>query len=99
MLFHSKINSGLNMDPSTYGNYDPATIPLAPPPPGVTPNFTNPYNRTWEIHVTSAVCLTMTTLFVALRFYAKVFLIKQTTRDDCNVAHNSCIREKALLTS
>ncbi len=71
------------MDPSLYGNYDPATIPLAPAPPGVTPNFVNPENRTWQVYVTSAVCLVVTTLFVALRFYTKIFIIKQMTRDDC----------------
>ena len=73
------------MNLSLYGNYDPVTVPLAPAPPGVTPNFVNPGNRTWEVYVTSAVCLAVTTLLVALRFYAKIFVIKQMTRDDCTI--------------
>ena len=79
---------------SSYGNYDPAKIPLASPPPDVTPNFVNPENRTWEVYVTSAVSLAITTLLVTLRFYAKVTVVKQTSRDDCNNADGAFIQER-----
>ena len=61
---------------SSYRNYDPAKIPLALPLSGVTLNFVNPENRIWEVYVISAVSLAITTLLVALRFYAKVTVVK-----------------------
>ena len=75
-------------------DYDPATIPLAPPPPGVTPNFVDPPNRAWWIYVTTALCLFVTTLVVALRFYSKIFVVKQMAKDDCIVLQDICVQRE-----
>ncbi|KAL8935170.1 MAG: hypothetical protein Q9216_005556 [Gyalolechia sp. 2 TL-2023] len=64
------------------GLYDPALIPLALPPEGVTANFTDPVSRAWQVYLTSALCLAVTTLFVGLRLYTKFFVIKQGSPDD-----------------
>ncbi|KAL8763457.1 MAG: hypothetical protein Q9184_000765 [Pyrenodesmia sp. 2 TL-2023] len=63
-------------------SFDPATIPLALPPPGVIPDFVNPYSRSWEVYLTSALLLSVTTPIVALRLYTKFLVIKQRTADD-----------------
>lgn len=73
------------------GVYDPSAIPLAEPPPGVTPNFVNPYCRVWELYITYALFLAITTLVVILRIYTKVFVIRQKTADDCDTPNSGFI--------
>lgn len=57
--------------------------PMIPPPPGVTPNFTNPESRAWTVYVTSAVCLALTFILFAARMYSKFFVVKKRSIDDC----------------
>ena len=58
-------------------------MPGLKPPPGVTPNFINPVNYQNTIVATLAVCLTVATLFTALRLYSKIFIIKSVALEDC----------------
>ena len=58
------------------------------PPPGVVPNFINPDNYQNTIIATLAVCLTLATLFTALRLYSKYFIIKSIALEDCTHPKN-----------
>ena len=60
-----------------------SSLPLAPPPPGVTPNFVNPESRTDQIYVISAVWLAFMILMMMVRMYAKFFVLRSRTWDDC----------------
>lgn len=73
VLFNIKMTSiqGLN------------TIPGLLPPPGVTPNFVNPYNQNKITICLIAVCLPITTFFVFIRMYTKIRLIKSHAWEDC----------------
>jgi hypothetical protein len=57
--------------------------PAALPPPGVTPNFTDPYNFKSALLIIQIIFLILPTLAVAIRFYAKVWLIRSTHLEDC----------------
>lgn len=57
--------------------------PALPPPPGVTPDFVDSSNL---LHLTIAIltlCNFLATLAVILRMWTKLFIIHQTTLDDC----------------
>lgn len=56
--------------------------PLQAPPQGVVPNFINPENRAHKLHAAVAVCLPVILIFAAMRFYAKIFLLRSRTWDD-----------------
>lgn len=55
---------------------------MLPPPPGVTPNFTNPDSMAWRLIVASVLCPVFATLFCLLRFYTARFVVRKTFRDD-----------------
>lgn len=57
--------------------------PGLPPPPGVTPNFVNPESVTGQAHVVFVMCLVFSTLFVFLRMYTKLILLKSHGWEDC----------------
>ena len=54
-----------------------------PPPPGIVPNFTNPDYISGGIIPISAVFLTPSTLFLALRIYTRVHILRIFLADDC----------------
>ena len=56
--------------------------PSAPPPPGVIPDFIDPPSRSYQVYVAAGVCLPFMLIFAALRFYAKVFLLKSRSKAD-----------------
>ena len=60
-------------------------IPALYPPPGVTPNFRTSESRGSKIIVTSAICLTLMTAFVCMRFYTKIHIKRMVAWDDCEV--------------
>lgn len=60
-----------------------ASSPALAPPPGVTPNFVNPYNQNKVTITLISVCLPATTLFLLIRMYSKVRLIKSHGWEDC----------------
>ncbi|CAL8583259.1 hypothetical protein XPA_008888 [Xanthoria parietina] len=47
----------------------PANMPLATPPPGVTPNFDHPESNSWHVNVTAAICIPLIVIFSSLRLY------------------------------
>lgn len=57
-------------------------LPLAPPPPGIIPNFVDPPDRTYQFYIVAGVCLPLILVFASLRFYAKICLLPRS-RDDC----------------
>lgn len=67
-----------------------SNIPLLPLPPGVTQNLDNPESRAYWIYVTVGLCLPIILFFAAIRFYAKFFIIKARTRDDCKFPIEFC---------
>lgn len=50
-----------------------------PPPSGVLPNF----NLNSEIIFTLTFCMTIATIAVLMRMYAKLFLIRSMAYEDC----------------
>jgi len=68
-------------DPSTIL----ASVPGLAPPPGVVPNFVNPYSLE-SIQIVSAVlCLALALLSTLLRMYTKLFIIKTHGWEDCKL--------------
>ena len=59
--------------------YNTSTIP---PPPGVTVNFDNPVSRGYLLIVVGGVLLGPTLLFVAVRLYVKVFIVRKINWGD-----------------
>lgn len=61
--------------------------PAAEPPFGVTPNLKNPPIHLWtERLLTMTMCLVFTALFVIMRMYTKLFVIKKHGWEDCKLA-------------
>ena len=60
------------------------TLPALFPPPGVTSNFVNPETRGPALVVTSAICITLMVVCVAVRFYTKIHIKKTWGWDDCS---------------
>ncbi|KAI0836355.1 hypothetical protein F5Y06DRAFT_298718 [Hypoxylon sp. FL0890] len=61
---------------------DPNNTPALQPPPGVKPNFVNPYSSQPERITVSAICLALCIIFVGGRIYVRVHL-KMFNLDDC----------------
>ena len=59
------------------------TVGAIPPPPGVTPNFTNPVYHSGAIIPLSAVFITLATIFLAIRIYTKAVILKVFGLEDC----------------
>ncbi|KAH8696952.1 hypothetical protein GQ44DRAFT_665978 [Phaeosphaeriaceae sp. PMI808] len=57
-------------------------VGVIPPPPGITPNFTNPPSRAHALITVQIVCAIISTLFTGLRFYTARFIIRQVRVDD-----------------
>lgn len=74
-------------------------LPLVPPPAGVFSNFLNPKNRAHELHWAAGVCLPIILIFASLRFYAKTFLSRSKTRDDCTTIFPFIIFMRSLISS
>lgn len=53
-----------------------------PPPPGVTPNFTNPATNAPRLYAASIACLTLSGVFVAARLISKIFISHTHGWDD-----------------
>ena len=60
--------------------------PAMKPPPGLTPNLKNPPKHFFADRlVTMVLCLTFATLFVAMRMYTKLFVMKRHGWEDCKI--------------
>lgn len=61
---------------------NPSKTPAAPPPPGVTPNFTNPSGSEYEIYsVSIALCVTASLVLLA-RLYTRAYILRVFGLDD-----------------
>ncbi|KAI9656092.1 MAG: hypothetical protein M1829_000447 [Trizodia sp. TS-e1964] len=57
-------------------------LALAPPPPGVIPNFINPTNQNCVMRVGGAILLVLTFTFLFLRLGTRAFIVKSLGWDD-----------------
>jgi len=61
---------------------DPSKTPAAPPPPGVTPNFTNPSGSEYDTYsISIALCATASIALLA-RLYTRTFVLRVFGLDD-----------------
>lgn len=60
-----------------------AQTPAAMPPPGVTPDFTDPYTAAPVLISVSTVLMAIMFMLAGLRFYVKIALRHTLTPDDC----------------
>ncbi|ODM15122.1 hypothetical protein SI65_09361 [Aspergillus cristatus] len=61
---------------------DPSKTPAAPPPPGVTPNFSNPSGSEYEIYSISIALCTTASLILLARLYTRAFVLCVFGLDD-----------------
>lgn len=55
-----------------------------PPPPGVIPNFNSPKDELNTILiVTQALCISFVTIFLALRVYVRLRILRSFGKEDC----------------
>ncbi|KAI4159200.1 MAG: hypothetical protein LQ342_006783 [Letrouitia transgressa] len=59
-----------------------ANMPAMPPPPGVTPDLTNPYSREHQYIIVASIAIALLAVFVSLRTYAKVWIMRSPGIDD-----------------
>jgi hypothetical protein len=62
---------------------DYSQLPAFHPPPGVTANFMNPPNISWQVTALSLPFCGVATLFVALRLYVRAHILRFLGLDDC----------------
>ena len=61
----------------------PPSVPLQPPPPGVTPNFANPdMTKYHRLVATLASTLAIALIFVLTRLWTRAFMVRHFGRDD-----------------
>lgn len=53
------------------------------PPSGITPDFENPTSRAGRLLAANVACLVIATIFVVLRLYTNIFLVRVIGWDDC----------------
>ncbi|MCJ1471167.1 hypothetical protein MMC07_009815, partial [Pseudocyphellaria aurata] len=70
---------GVSMDGQSNGSQP---IGGLPPPPGVTPNFVDPYSLRRFFILTFVMCVTVTTIFILVRAYTKTYIIKAHEWED-----------------
>ena len=59
------------------------SIPALEPPPGVTPNFTNPERKVASGITICSILVGVMILFFAARVYTKHFIVRKYSWDDC----------------
>ena len=74
-------SSSTNMDDLSLNTL--ASTPALEPPPGVSPNFINPYSLGPFQVATASICVTSATIVVAARFVTKVATSKRLQLEEC----------------
>lgn len=69
------------------------------PPPGVVPNFVNPPSIEYYSVLCASICLPLVTIFVTLRMFTKVFVLRKVCAEDCACASNLSIVSSQLTKS
>lgn len=67
---------------------NPATVPAAPPPPGVVPNLVDPESLEAVTIAISVLMIVLTLTAVALRFYSTVLVTRSTGLEDCECTNS-----------
>lgn len=67
----------------TYTVINPPDPALTPPPPGVIPDFQDPFTVRPYWIVTAALGLVSSGVFLALRMYTKIAIVKKCRWEDC----------------
>lgn len=67
-------------------------IPARMPPPGVTSNFIDPVNTGYQQTICNVLCSIFVAIFVGMRIYTRVKLVKCVSWDDCKHSNSSCSR-------
>ena len=68
---------------------DPNKTPALEPPPGVKSNLVDPYSQQSTLIVVSVVCIALTTIGVAARFYTRLAVFKQFDTTDGKSLHTN----------
>lgn len=66
-----------------HGPPDLSKIPTMPPPPGLMSNFVNPPTRAGEVIAAFSICFALATIFVGLRLYVRLAMIRMFGISDC----------------
>jgi len=64
-----------------------ATAGALPPPPGVTPNFTNPESIAYRIIIASVLGPVITIPICIVRLYTKKYILRNVGYDDCETKY------------
>lgn len=68
------------------------------PPPGIKPNFDNPYSLGPYNTLCQAACLTVSTILVSLRMFVKFHVTKAVGIEDCEQSNWIGLRSVEKLT-
>lgn len=58
-------------------------VPILPPPPGLEPNLHNAEHNGSPFFIVTSVLLFLTTILMINRAYAKTYIVRKYTWDDC----------------
>ena len=58
-------------------------FPALAPPPGVVPNFTNPYTTAPPVRIAMAVMVGVATAACIARIFTKAYVMRQFQAEDC----------------
>jgi hypothetical protein len=65
-----------------------ARTPASYPSPGIIPNFVDPHSTGPVFIIVGAIMICLMLVIASLRFYTKIFVLRNTTLDDCRCAPN-----------
>ncbi|THZ29490.1 hypothetical protein D6C89_01993 [Aureobasidium pullulans] len=85
-LSYSQPFSVIQARHSTTDMSDPNTIPARLPPPGYTSNLINPHSTGYQQTICNVICVIFVTLFVGMRIYTRIRLVKCVSWDDYLIA-------------
>lgn len=58
-------------------------VPARLPPPGVTSNLIDPVSTAYQQTICNVICVIFVTLFVGMRIYTRIKLVRCVSWDDC----------------
>ncbi len=79
-----------NMSVPPGSSYDLSQVPGLAPPPGVIPNFVDPYTRGPLLLALTTVAMGIMYVFVTARLYCKFYVQRKLSWDDCESNGQLC---------
>ena len=73
----------MSLPSPTGGSAALANEPALAPPPGVVPNFVNPYNQGPILLVIGSILIVLMAVLVSVRAYTKIYIQRKLAWDDC----------------